>query len=126
MSDQSIHNSHDILCPRASCKCVIIRTNIAELVERTAVVLPQIGDTFEAASSAEPEELKRIEGTNKARFWKIHNMMDFENVGVSKSKDGVKYLSCAECDLAPIGCQTNDEHAGEFLVAVDRVRYISK
>ncbi|KIH67150.1 LSM domain protein [Ancylostoma duodenale] len=36
-------------------------------------------------------------------FWTVRNMYDFENVGFTNSVDGMKYLTCADCEYGPIG-----------------------
>ncbi|GFX21405.1 guanine nucleotide exchange factor MSS4 [Trichonephila clavipes] len=37
------------------------------------------------------------------KYWCVDNMYAFENVGFSKTVDGVKYLICADCEIGPIG-----------------------
>lgn len=36
-------------------------------------------------------------------FFSVSDMFDFENVGFTHSVDGVKYITCAECEFGPIG-----------------------
>ncbi|VDO53013.1 unnamed protein product [Haemonchus placei] len=36
-------------------------------------------------------------------FWTVRDMYDFENVGFTNSVDGMKYLTCADCEYGPIG-----------------------
>lgn len=36
-------------------------------------------------------------------YWVVEDMYSFENVGFSNSVAGVKYLSCADCEVGPIG-----------------------
>lgn len=48
------------------------------------------------------------EATNESsdlvnKYWCVDNMYAFENVGFSKTVDGVKYLICADCEIGPIG-----------------------
>lgn len=38
-----------------------------------------------------------------SKYWCVDNMYAFENVGFSKTVDGVKYLICADCEVGPIG-----------------------
>lgn len=41
-----------------------------------------------------------------SRYWRVANMYDFHNVGFSNTVDRngqKKYLTCAECDMGPIG-----------------------
>ncbi|KAJ1348908.1 hypothetical protein KIN20_004315 [Parelaphostrongylus tenuis] len=48
-------------------------------------------------------------------FWIVKDMYDFENVGFTKSDEGVKYLVCADCEYGPIG----------FLDAESKLHYVS-
>lgn len=48
-------------------------------------------------------------------FWTVRNMYDFENVGFTNSVDGMKYLTCADCEYGPIG----------FLDAETKIHYVS-
>merc|ERR1712226_1130431 len=57
------------------------------------------------------------------RFWLVIDMMTFENVGFTKTVDGLKYLICADCEIGPIGYQDIDVCSKRLYVAVNRVRY---
>ncbi|KAJ1345611.1 hypothetical protein KIN20_000185 [Parelaphostrongylus tenuis] len=48
-------------------------------------------------------------------FWLVKDNYDFENVGLTKSDEGVKYLECADCEYGPI----------EFLDAESKLHYVS-
>nr|AQS22668.1 guanine nucleotide exchange factor mss4 [Pseudodiaptomus poplesia] len=37
------------------------------------------------------------------QFYKVDDMFQFDNVGFTHTKDNIKYLSCADCDLGPLG-----------------------
>lgn len=49
-------------------------------------------------------------------------MFDFENIGFTHTKDGVKYLICANCEAGPVGylCPETKNH----FVAVSRVKQV--
>lgn len=49
-------------------------------------------------------------------------MMDFENIGFSHTLNDTKYLSCADCDLAPLGYHPLGQ-SPEYLIAARRVAY---
>lgn len=49
-------------------------------------------------------------------------MMDFENVGFSKTVGTTKYLSCADCDLGPIGYH-DTTNPKEFVISIKRAKY---
>ncbi|KAJ2661215.1 hypothetical protein IWW48_002511 [Coemansia sp. RSA 1200] len=155
-------NPLSIGCPRAGCKCTIIRPGAATLVQRSSssnesqassiaadggasvtdgnngggsTALPGIGAPDIKPSSIDnvPSQIADL-FTQSSSFtdamggwyWMLTDMMDFENVGFSHSVGSVKYLSCADCDLAPLGYH-DTEHtktgAKEFLIAADRVVY---
>ena len=41
----------------------------------------------------------------------------------SKSKDGLKYLTCADCEIGPLGFHDPTEAPLRFLIAACRVKY---
>ncbi|KAJ2801977.1 hypothetical protein H4R21_002598 [Coemansia helicoidea] len=116
-------------CLRPGCRSKIIRAGAADLVQRRpAAGLPAFG--ADIAPAAVPESVAQLlDGAEQpladgaAWFWRLGDMMDFENVGFSKPVNGLKFLSCADCDLAPIGFHDPASSPSEFLVAVDRVAY---
>ncbi|KAJ2380654.1 hypothetical protein GGI23_007751 [Coemansia sp. RSA 2559] len=91
--------------------------------------MPGIGaPDAELNSSSVPDQITALIGTSSADgwYWMLTDMMDFENVGFSHAVGTVKYLSCADCDLAPLGYHdTALAMAGtkEFLIAANRVVY---
>ena len=36
-------------------------------------------------------------------FYRVEDMFDFDNVGFTNTVGTTKYLSCADCDVGPIG-----------------------
>ncbi|KAJ2691364.1 hypothetical protein IWW39_000049 [Coemansia spiralis] len=93
--------------------------------------LPAIGSNLFKCPEM-PEQVKRMMDTPKPGeepkeyYWMVTDVMAFDNVGVSHTKDGIKYLSCADCDLAPIGYHDTQVAVGdktEYLIATDRVAY---
>lgn len=36
-------------------------------------------------------------------YWRVDNIFTFENIGFSNTVDNVKYLTCADCEIGPIG-----------------------
>lgn len=49
--------------------------------------------------------------------------MDFENIGFSKTVGTIKYLSCADCDLGPIGYHDTIQAPKEYVISIQRARY---
>ena len=48
-------------------------------------------------------------------------MFDFDNVGFSKTVDDCKFLTCADCEIGPIGYQ--DLKTSKCYVALCRVKH---
>ncbi|EKM53307.1 uncharacterized protein PHACADRAFT_211005 [Phanerochaete carnosa HHB-10118-sp] len=113
-------NKVDLLCPRPGCGSIILKNGVASLVERESLQLEP------ATSRSILEPLPLPPATLK--WWRVTpNAMAFENIGFSKTvlreADGkrLKLLSCAECDLGPLGwCE---EGGSEFWLASIRVGY---
>lgn len=55
------------------------------------------------------------------KYWCVENMYAFENVGFSKTVDGVKYLICADCEIGPIGW--HDLNSKLSYVSLCRITY---
>ncbi|GAU96329.1 hypothetical protein RvY_07790 [Ramazzottius varieornatus] len=53
-------------------------------------------------------------------FWMVKDMYTFENVGFSHAVGKLKYLTCADCEVGPIGYH-DMEKLNEFFVAWSRV-----
>ncbi|KAL9553544.1 hypothetical protein MBANPS3_003246 [Mucor bainieri] len=113
LANESGKNVADILCPKENCNCVILRKNAATLVERDGSKLALPESSLPANSLLED---------NDTHFWHVGNMMDFENVGFSTTVGTTKYLSCADCDLGPIGYHDTTDKK-EFVVSIKRAKY---
>ncbi|KAG1332640.1 hypothetical protein G6F62_007140 [Rhizopus arrhizus] len=107
VDSSSQKNTADILCPKEGCKCVVLKKNTATLVERE-------GSKLQLPPSSLPEGLI-FEKENDSYFWLVGNMMDFENIGFSKTVGTIKYLSCADCDLGPIGYHDTIQAPKEYV-----------
>jgi hypothetical protein len=57
-------------------------------------------------------------------YWTIDDMMKFENIGFCKTVDGIKFLSCADCDLGPLGYHDTRIVPKLYHIAVDRVQIL--
>ncbi|CAO3637723.1 unnamed protein product [Mucor hiemalis] len=114
--NKSKKNIADILCPKESCNCVILRKNAATLVERD-------GSKLTLPTSSLPENtLLSPDQDDDTHFWHVSNMMDFENVGFSTTVGTTKYLSCADCDLGPLGYHDTTDPK-EFVISIKRAKY---
>ena len=56
-------------------------------------------------------------------FWLLGSLMSFENIGVTKVVDNIKFLSCADCEVGPLGWH-DITNLTKFYIAADRVRYL--
>ena len=68
------------------------------------------------------EDQKPEDGETLTDFWVVNDMYSFDNVGFSKTVGTVKYLTCADCEIGPIGFH-DTEVKDEFYIAVDRVQH---
>ncbi|KAG0163001.1 hypothetical protein DFQ28_000492 [Apophysomyces sp. BC1034] len=110
-------NAADLLCPRDACRSVIFRKNTATLVKRD-------GNKITLPKSVLPEGADLLDtDENITDFWCLTSMMDFDNIGFSKPVGSIKFLSCADCDIGPIGYHDTASKPEEFLISIRRVRY---
>ncbi|KAJ1913088.1 hypothetical protein IWQ60_009363 [Tieghemiomyces parasiticus] len=118
-------NKHTLRCPRRGCDSLILRPGTARLVNLDGATSADLTE-IPAHLLQEPQTESR-DDSYRDGYWKVDNMMDFENVGFLKTLEGsgIKYLSCADCDLAPLGFHdTRDQGPSRgFFMAVQRVRY---
>ncbi|KJA18247.1 hypothetical protein HYPSUDRAFT_145216 [Hypholoma sublateritium FD-334 SS-4] len=117
-------NKHDLLCPRAKCGSLILRAGVGKWVERASVQMEPLGtQSPDLAALPTPPET--------AQWWLITpSPMEFENVGFTRPVQSltelgrkIKLLTCAECDLGPLGW--SQEGGTEFWLACSRVAYRS-
>ncbi|KAJ3529873.1 hypothetical protein NMY22_g8821 [Coprinellus aureogranulatus] len=113
-------NKYDLLCPRG-CRSVILKKGAAQWTERTSVAM-------------EPEDFKHAllppmpPPPETALWWLVGpSPTAFENIGFTlpsgmhSTGKRLKLLTCAECDLGPLGwCE---EGGSEFWLAATRVGY---
>ncbi|KAF9901324.1 hypothetical protein BX616_002295 [Lobosporangium transversale] len=143
-------NKFDIYCPQESCRCKILLASAAELVQRekSKLALPKLPLLDAAVSTIEEVESEgnvinndTTDGDESEKttvtttttteeelqsFWKVTNMMSFENIGFSKKlPNGIQFLSCADCDIGPLGYHDTSASgaAKEYLIALNRLRY---
>jgi len=68
------------------------------------------------------ETAKPEDGETLTDFWMVDDMMTFENVGFSNTVDFIKYLTCADCEIGPVGLH-DTRNKKEFYIAHDRIKY---
>ncbi|RUS28661.1 rab interactin-like proteing factor [Jimgerdemannia flammicorona] len=106
-------NAYDIFCPREGCRSIVLKKGAATWMER---------DSLKLALPTDPPSTT-TDGPPTQPYWVLTNMMDFENIGFSHTVDTTKYLSCADCDIGPLGYHDLGAPEKEYLIAVERVRY---
>ncbi|QRW07429.1 N-acetyltransferase [Ceratobasidium sp. AG-Ba] len=112
--DPTQYNTHKLTCPRDVCGSLILSRGVG--VWHSAP--PSIPEIFS----------KSVPGFNdpdqSSGWWLVTpSPMQFENIGFSKAVEGgIKYLSCAECDLGPLGWCV-EKGPSEFWLNASRVGY---
>ncbi|KAJ7595949.1 acyl-CoA N-acyltransferase [Mycena floridula] len=115
-------NKYPLTCSRPGCGSIIVRANVANMVQRPLVQMEPLGTTSDPL-------LPHISAENGMSLWWLvaPSPMEFENIAFSHAVDNailpglkLKLLACAECDLGPIGwCE---EGGTEFFLSPIRVR----
>lgn len=62
----------------------------------------------------------QFESDRIKEFWHVSDMFAFENVGFCNTIENWKYLSCADCEIGPIGA--HKIQTKEFLIAIERTK----
>ncbi|KIY73223.1 Mss4-like protein [Cylindrobasidium torrendii FP15055 ss-10] len=118
-------NKYRLLCPRAECRSTILSEDIATFHDGQSV---QMEPQDLPAHSLLPVMPPSSETTS---WWLVEpSPMQFDNIGFSKAVTGLplspngkrlKLLTCADCELGPLGwCE---EGGTKFYVACSRVGY---
>lgn len=108
LKDDVGKNLNSIKCPR--CDSIILQTGKGIWTEKTVelpkATLPKAGDS--------DKELHKY-------FWRVGDKFDFENCGFTNQLGDLKYLTCADCEIGPVGYF--EIASGTSYLAVDLVRY---
>lgn len=87
-SSSALTNKHDLLCPRPQCGSIILKNQVATLVERPSTAL-------EPSGARDPLLPPLPAPLSLVRCWRITpNAMAFENIGFSKSITAEGPSSC--------------------------------
>ena len=113
MSDQSPtipdelgnKNQSKLKCPK--CSCIVFAQLRATLLKNTKTL---------KLKALKINDLDSV----PLYVWMVKDMMEFENIGFSRDKDGIKYLICADCEIGPLGW-FDPLCPGEYCIAQDRV-----
>lgn len=102
-------NKNKILCPK--CSSVILDKSVGVHVE-IEKLLPSMSAIVSSSESS-------FENSNYIHFWMVDDIFKFENCGFSNTVDSTKYLTCADCEVGPIGFQDlNNKHCYVCLARV--------
>uniref|UniRef100_A0A0R3RLX6 U6 snRNA-associated Sm-like protein LSm3 n=1 Tax=Elaeophora elaphi TaxID=1147741 RepID=A0A0R3RLX6_9BILA len=84
------------------CNCAILSPNVASFVDAKPFSLPFCRQAKNSTSIS----------TEVINSWFVERMFDFENIGFTHTRDGVKYLVCANCEDGPVGylCPVTKAH----------------
>jgi len=63
-----------------------------------------------------------LEFDTLSEWFAVEDIMTFENIGVSNAVDQTKYLTCADCEMGPVGW--TDLSNKKCYVALSRVRQV--
>ncbi|KAG8700461.1 hypothetical protein FRC09_005948 [Ceratobasidium sp. 395] len=120
------YNTHKLTCPREACGSLILSRGVGVWHDptSTSTSTPSHPDIFSTPAPDFPAPLPPPD--QPSRWWLITpSQMQFENIGFSRAvggEGGIKYLSCAECDLGPLGWCA-ERGPTEFWVNAGRVGY---
>ena len=97
----------------------LTRTLQFSLPQMTFKARPEGGDE-NGAPLAQPAD-------TYTTYWRVNDVFDFDNVGVSRevvvNGKTVKYLTCADCEIGPIGWYWAENKGEIFLCKDERVLY---
>ncbi|CAE6527153.1 unnamed protein product [Rhizoctonia solani] len=118
--DQSVrYNTLKLTCPRPQCGSLILSRGVGIWTPTEQTTHPEI------FASPQPEFPVSLPD-GPTGWWLVKpSPMQFENIGFSRAvggNGGIKYLSCAECDLGPLGWCV-ESGPTEFWVNAGRVGY---
>lgn len=120
------YNTHKLTCPREACGSLILSRGVGIWHEASTGKHP---DVFFTPEPGFPAPLPPPD--HPSGWWLVSpSPMQFENIGFSRAvpsadattSGGIKYLSCAECDLGPLGWCV-EQGATEFWLSAGRVGY---
>uniref|UniRef100_V9KYC9 Guanine nucleotide exchange factor MSS4 n=1 Tax=Callorhinchus milii TaxID=7868 RepID=V9KYC9_CALMI len=107
-------NGKTVVCAR--CGSTVLRPGAA-LYSRRELFLPSMRQ-----STALGPGNSSVEGDVLQEHWLVDDMYTFENVGFTKNVNSIKYLTCADCEIGPIGWHSLDD-SKSFYIALKRVKH---
>jgi len=71
---------------------------------KSKILPPQMG-TYEESEFELESMTKDTVGQKEVlkQFFRVEDMFDFDNIGFTNTVETTKFLSCADCDVGPLG-----------------------
>ena len=133
-------NPTKLSCPK--CSCVVFDHDSASLVSTIDLLSSDSEISLPPLISSDNDDTIPL---ISEKFWLVHSQFDFYNIGVSvpvNEKDTVavktlkntlpvsndsdfRFLSCADCDVAPLGFYYKDKSSGKDIYAIDANRVVA-
>lgn len=107
-------NKYPVVCVR--CPSRILNSNAADYKE-IEFPLPLM------TLAKDKIRNETIDKENLNQFWMVADKYGFENVGFSNTVSGLKYLTCADCEIGPIGWF--DPASQLSYVSLSRIKHLS-
>ncbi|GAA5969239.1 hypothetical protein JCM21900_005014 [Sporobolomyces salmonicolor] len=107
-------NAADLYCPRAECRCLLLRRGTGKWVRghQNDFELPALPQKI----TSPPSPSSSASASPSQGYWSVPSPLSFENIGFSRntslpstsapsspSSATIKYLTCADCDHGPLG-----------------------
>lgn len=108
-------NKVNLYCPRAECRCLLLRAGVGTWVQGTTKHDIELPDLPRPISAPPP---KHLPASQRPGYWSVSSPLAFENIGFSRdaaapppssssssasAAANIKYLTCADCDHGPLG-----------------------
>jgi len=89
---------------------------------KSKILPPKMGSYEESEFELE-SMTKELVGQKETltQFFRVDDMFDFDNLGFTNTVQNIKFLSCADCDVGPLGY--HDLNTRKSYVALARVAY---
>ncbi|XP_013786625.1 guanine nucleotide exchange factor MSS4-like isoform X2 [Limulus polyphemus] len=87
----SSKNESTVMCQK--CPSIILKPGLAS----TTNIEQFLPFMYQETASTTPD------GETVKQFWCVDDIYSFENVGFSSTVGQIKYLTCADCEIGPIG-----------------------
>uniref|UniRef100_A0A0K8TLE5 Putative guanine nucleotide exchange factor n=1 Tax=Tabanus bromius TaxID=304241 RepID=A0A0K8TLE5_TABBR len=68
--------------------------------------------------------IEEVETETLKDFWIVDDMFTFENIGFSNTVQNTKFLTCADCDMGPVGY--HNLSTKKSYIALKRVKHVPK